>query len=447
MSNFLRGKLNDNRLGLALAAFFGWLLSFPMYGRFLLETAGESAPYLGLVFITSQGAGLMILHLLPSRLAANHRIIRSAGIAVAALTVLYAFAQRTMIIDTLIMIVFAFASAYLELAWVTFFAGQTKPLQTLVIAMAGANLVCAAISIPLPLPEELYLTLLAVLAASSVFLFPARNSETTTEGCPLPDSREALKTIAVLAVFVVAVYLIGGIWYDIFALEITASPLMQASTGFLIYSAGIICMACLARCGQPGNLAIYSLSALGIGLLIALSGSGKTIVFLFYQVALNLGLAAADLFFWYALWVLARYYETRRVFGLGLGFSVIVIALSIVICNLGVTDSLPALFYITALTLLFLLVPLIFQYPFNLLNRPASAGKASGRTTILTPPDILTPTESKVYTMLLQGADDSAIAEQMVISKHTVKFHVRNTLRKMEVKNRKELLSRSLNQK
>ena len=247
MSNFLRGKLNDNRLGLALAAFFGWLLSFPMYGRFLLETAGESAPYLGLVFITSQGAGLMILHLLPSRLAANHRIIRSAGIAVAALTVLYAFAQRTMIIDTLIMIVFAFASAYLELAWVTFFAGQTKPLQTLAIAMAGANLVCAAISIPLPLPEELYLTLLAVLAASSVFLFPARNSETTTEGCPLPDSREALKTIAVLAVFVVAVYLIGGIWYDIFALEITASPLMQASTGFLIYSAGIIILASLAR--------------------------------------------------------------------------------------------------------------------------------------------------------------------------------------------------------
>jgi len=53
--------------GPALAALFGWLLSFPMFGCLLMETAGEKTLLLGLVFVISHGLGLFISGLLTAK--------------------------------------------------------------------------------------------------------------------------------------------------------------------------------------------------------------------------------------------------------------------------------------------------------------------------------------------------------------------------------------------
>ncbi|MCW3490954.1 helix-turn-helix domain-containing protein [Dethiobacter alkaliphilus] len=104
--------------------------------------------------------------------------------------------------------------------------------------------------------------------------------------------------------------------------------------------------------------------------------------------------------------------------------------------------------YFTALTLIFLTIPIIFRYPFQLGSLSAQGTELAVGLVIdkesLTPPDTLTPTEKKVYMLLLQGRTNADIAKELHISQNTVKFHVRNTLRKAGVKNRKELLSRSL---
>lgn len=446
MAVTIKDKIENNRLGLSLAALFGWLLSFPLFGRLLPDTAGDSTLVLGLSFMISHAVGLLLLHLVPVRAAAGGRTVWAAGSVIAGFTVVYAFLSRILIVDILLLAVLGLASAYFILAWASLFTGHGRPFAVLAVAMAGANLVNAGINLPLSLPAKPFLILLAALAFCGVLLFQAE-SLAGMPGKVQPQSLpETKKTVTSLAAFIVAVYFIGGTWYHFFALELIAAPYWQATISALIYSGGIVFLAFLARRGQPGNLATYSLSALGIGLLIALTDSGRSMVVLSYQAALNLGFAAADLFLWYALWALARHLKSRRVFGLGLGFSVMMIALSVILCNLGVPGKTPALHFAAALTLLFFLVPVVFHNRFQLFNpQPDDAGETTaGSAGMFTLPDRLTPMESRIYTLLLQGADDARIAERLYISKHTVKFHVRNILHKVEAKNRRELLSRHL---
>jgi DNA-binding CsgD family transcriptional regulator len=442
----IEDRVENNRLGLSLAALFGWLLSFPLFGRLLSDTAGDSTLALGLSFIISHAVGLLLLHLAPVRATAEGRTAWAAGSVIAGFTVVYALLSRILIVDILLLAALGLASAYFILAWASRFAGHDRPFAVLAAAMAGANLVYAGINMPLPLPVKPFLILLAALAYGGVLLFQAESLAGMPEKVQRQGLPEATKAVKPLAAFIVAVYFIGGIWYHFFALELTAAPHWQATINSLIYSGGIVFLACLARRGQPGNLATYSLSALGIGLLIALTDSGRSVVVLSYKAALNLGFAAADLFLWYALWMLARHFKSRRVFGLGLGFSVMMIALSVILCNLGVPGKTPALHYTAALTLLFFLVPVVFNNPFQPFNpQPDNAAKTTaGAAGMFTPPDRLTPMESRIYTLLLQGADDAQIAERLYISRHTVKFHVRNILHKAEAKNRRELLSRHL---
>jgi len=316
----------------------------------------------------------------------------------------------------------------------------------LAVAMAGANLVYATINIPRMMPEKGPMVMLGMLALAGVFAFQAPCSSEETEELSPRKGHDPAKTIKALAAFVLAIYFVGGIWYHFFAMKLSAAPLWETTIGSLIYVGAIIFLAFLARRGQPGNLAPYSLSALGVGLLIALTGSGRTIIELSFHAALNLGFAAADLFFWYALWFLGRLYGSRRAFGLGLGYSLLLIALSVILSAIGWPGDSPSMLFITALTLLFLAVPFIFRYPFQLFNLASLKDETESGLTVadLTPPDILTPSESRIYIQLMQGASDTEMADELFISKHTVKFHVRNILRKMEVKNRKELLSRHI---
>jgi DNA-binding CsgD family transcriptional regulator len=58
--------------------------------------------------------------------------------------------------------------------------------------------------------------------------------------------------------------------------------------------------------------------------------------------------------------------------------------------------------------------------------------------------DLLTPREIDVLGHLVKGETNAEIARTLVVSEGTVKFHVKNILRKMNVSNRAEATSRYL---
>lgn len=432
--------------GPALAALFGWLLSFPMFGCLLMETAGEKTLLLGLVFVISHGLGLFISGLLTAKKAPSRVGARIVGAIIAALTVVYAFIYGAVLAaDIFIMAVLGFSAAYLVAEWTARFSVNPRPLRTLVVAMAGANIVTAGVNMPVSVPEKLLFFLLAALATGGVFAFTAADPDEAARPISPGKNLNPQAMIMPLAAYTVAIYLIGGIWYNSFSLQMFASPLWEKAIGFLLYSGGIVLMALPATRGQAASLATYSLSLLGVGLAIALTQTATPVLVWVHHAAFNLGFAAADLFFWYALWTVAQFYPARRVFGLGLGASLLLIGLSTAVSAAGWSYGFPVLLFVTALTLLFLIVPLISRNPFNIMNQPPASEAVEEAVeftpaAITDPPEILTAAEKKIYLLLMQGASDSEIAAALFISKNTVKFHVRNILHKLEAKNRKELL-------
>jgi len=58
--------------------------------------------------------------------------------------------------------------------------------------------------------------------------------------------------------------------------------------------------------------------------------------------------------------------------------------------------------------------------------------------------NFLTPAEKRVFTLVLEGLSNQEIAEKLNVSVNTVKTHVARILKKNSVKNRRELILKSL---
>jgi len=124
----------------------------------------------------------------------------------------------------------------------------------------------------------------------------------------------------------------------------------------------VLLWALLLRRGDPGTLARYSLSSLGLGLLLAASGLTGPLAIGTYRMLLLLGLAAGDLFFWYQLGLLGRHFGPRRSLGLGLGASLLLIGLANLTVTMGPrsTTGPHPLFLLAGAAILFAVIPLIF---------------------------------------------------------------------------------------
>ncbi len=172
-------------------------------------------------------------------------------------------------------------------------------------------------------------------------------------------------------------------------------------------------------------IATLTLSVLGLGLTLALIIPGMA-----PRGLLSVGLAGSDIYFWLALWSLSQYMSPRKVFGWGLGFSLVQIGLATVFDIYSVVQGYSReVFFAFAAAITMLLLPLVFSSRFHLV--PAAVRRREAM-----PPATLTDAETRVFALLARGAVDQEIASELHISRHTVKFHVRNILHKCGVPNR-----------
>jgi len=428
------------RLGLALGALFGWLLSFPLFGPALFGVAPGPAPQLGLLFLFSHGAGMLLLHPVPYRLATDPRLLRMAGGLLALFTLLFAFALPFPAAATLFVLM-GLLAALLVLAWAPSYVAGSERITPLAIGMAGANLIVAMAGLP---PAPFTLPLLAALALSGAVLLPAPPPERPGALAAPLNRAQLLALLLPMGAFALADYFVGGLWYGTVTATFATGWAWQPAAEALFSAVSIALLARLVRRPGPGILARYSLSLMGLGLVLAATGQWVPL----FRGLLLMGLVAGDLFYWAQLGTAGAIFGARRAYGGGLGLSLCLIGLANLTAGLspgGPTGPGPT-FLLAGAALLFLVLPLVYRLPVPPLPPaaeppPEPAGQAHAAAALQSAPPNLTPTERQVYELLVMGASDGEIADELVVTRHTVKFHVRNILHKLGVANRKALLS------
>lgn len=206
-------------------------------------------------------------------------------------------------------------------------------------------------------------------------------------------------------------------------------------------------------------VALYSLSLLGMALMAAIGSEGELATL--YRSLFLLGLAGADLFYWHFMWRVRHLMGIRRTMGWGLWLSLTLIAAANLTSTAWPQAERPdTLILLMGAAMIFLMTPVASREPVlqtasddRLLSadhgEAVQAGEESAGREVashahgpLAPPAGLTQSERQVYDLLVKGASDAEIAAALFVTRHTVKFHVRNILHKVGAENRKELLSR-----
>lgn len=328
------------------------------------------------------------------------------------------------------LLLLGFISAQLTIEWARWFVRCADPYIHLAISIIGANVLL--ILLMLPVSSLVLLPVLIALPFISSVMLPLADASTHTALIE-PAKPSATKSLWAIAAFGVVVYFIGGVWFRIYAVPSFPYSTNLAVFDTVCYIAGIAGLAWWLRGKRDlAPIAAVTLSSLGLGLIFAQSTSHT-----FARVLLSIGLAGADYYFWLTLWVLSRYISPHRTFAWGLGFSLVQIAIATLFDMYGLLQGYDrqTLFFV-ALGVTMILLPVIFSSRF--------------RVDTYSPPEIslievaadLTESESKVFALLALGKSDQEMANELYISRHTVKFHVRNILHKFDAPNRKVLLSR-----
>ena len=419
----------------------GWTLVFPFYGPLAFSLLGEQAAWgthafvfglaLGYVLCAWQGRNTVI----PATLSS----VMSVGLVTASLLSPWA------LVTALLMMFSGAATVGPTLAWTNYLADTKKRVFPFIAGVVGANLLCYVATIAAGSPAWSYalVGLTAVLfITASVALDREATGTTRAEALPWPF-------LWPLLLFILVSSYVGGLLYG------AIIPAVEGWAGlgwlsFWPYIMAFIIAGFLASRSYE-LLPAVTLTTYGLAFLplVLLESAMVTHHWITSFIGVTVGAAFADAFIWLSLVYLASRGH-RRVIPAGLALNVFVIWTVSALSDLTILSSperMPMASLFSA-GLLFVLIPVIITRlaPSREADREWSPDtldvlKQVSRPDVL---DDLTDAEKRVCELLLVGKTNRAIGEDLFISINTVKFHVRNILRKSGCANRKVLIDRLL---
>jgi DNA-binding CsgD family transcriptional regulator len=461
---------------LALACVFTWILVYPLHGPFLHQVFGPGAYIAGQVFGLGHGLGLLAFAFLPPSLVQKKAAVIGVGAVVFITGGVWTYISPTTSVHYWTGGFLGFISAYLVLAWIPRFLEPQSPVLKVGSAMVLANVLFGlsglVLTQGLPAPFIKAAALVIGLGPFGAACLIAKKTPGTSPSDHLAAGRTRRQNIGAgpvlaIAAFAAAAYFTGGLWYRVVAPPLHLWWPESVGASSFLYAAAVLVFLVFAYRYSFSWLGTMSLCFLGIGVTVSIMGLDRVEVLITTLLFLSLGLGAMDLFYWLALRTLARFLGFLKTFGLGLGVSLFFLTVPGIALDAGFLTgqlSISPLVAVSGVCLLFAVVPLLvwFFHPLTFseidsrcapeapedtggLNTPDAPAvrareetAASGRQ----PPPFwfsLTNQEKKVYELISRGHTDAEIAERLVITRHTVKFHTRNILKKAGATNRKEL--------
>lgn len=419
-----------------------WVLSFPFYGSLaynLLDARGVWGTH---SFALGLAAGFFVSAMpkyipFPSVVAAP---------VAAGLCWLAVMAPHPAL-SAALMFICGLAASIPMLTWAGDLGGMEKPVAPFITSLVLSSIWCAVTYLPWQNPRAHYLMagIVSLLFIAAPWGLKVKTPVKTDRPLPWPRLKPLL-------LFIVVTSWSGGLLHRAF-MPALADWKGIAWLSFWPYIAALIPAGILAR-RRYEPLAALSLSTLGLALLaLALENPAlNTATKLAGLTGTLAGAAFADAFIWLSLiYFVYRGYPKSLGFGLGVNvFVILLVGMAADLLHLGS----PVKLHLAALSgaaLLFILLPVILPRlplsspgihingrdiePKDDGNLPDPiAGQESGEK--------FTAAEKRVLELLLEGKKNKEIAEELFISLNTVKFHVRNILRKSDCSSRRELFKK-----
>lgn len=406
-----------------------WLLSFPFYGPLLFTILPEAMGF-AYPFAAGHALGLVAAGLWP--LEGKTGVLPFSLVAV--LFSLLGLLRPVGIIGVLLPFGAGLAAAQPVIAWALALAGHSNPRVPFTAALILANLWCwvACLSLLPPLPW------VNLAVASSAWL--ASSWVLRVEKFPRARNPVPVAFFWPLFLFIVAAYVPGGVMYRLLLPAVSHSSL--AAMGFLPYILALPLGAALARRGYR-LLGSSCLPLVGLACLLLLAWPKTAAIQVVAYLVVLIGLAWADLYLWLTLLELAGrgFYAPL---GLGLGLCVLTVTAAGMLTDLVPWEpaSTPLPMPFIAVALILILTPLAAPRLFFGSQTTGILGAEPGTrvAACIDPADAqLTRTEKEILSLILSGRKNKEIAEILNISPNTVKFHIRNILRKTKCRSKNDL--------
>ena len=437
-----------------ISIFFSWLLFIPFYGpgQYLLTTIPEAS----YIFVLAHICGMLHSGWLYAVRPNNNltRIMEKTAIALIPSAMLIILLSVSPGVELPAFVIMGYASAWFVIRWAWWLsladhASYRGILMGTVLAVANILLFSYSALLYLESYALQVVLLSTVLCTAGAFLITTLPTGSDSErGCTELDLqiKRALPPWHLL-VFVLFAFTGGGLLYSaVYTIEIDMTVQIR-SLSLAVYVIGAILFGFLADRYSRIILLPGLFAAMGIGFILLIINSSIPAVYLALNSAILLGLGCADLYYWLMLAGHGRRQDIPFVFAVGLSFHLVVISLTGMAADRFLTDS--SLWFspagVIGSIVMFLGILFSFWLYRRSLEMEASQPKPSPVFEHVTEEDLarqfgLTPREQEIALLLLKGYSYPQISEQLFISLNTVKYHVRNILRKADVSNRHELI-------
>jgi len=479
-----------SQLILVKSLLMGWLLSFPYYGPVLQVNApdynllGYSLPFIFIFFhALSFLAGAVFI-----REVNKWKTLMLAGAVVTtAVHVVLLFAPAGF--WPLAMAVTGISSAVYILGW-SYPYSETVPvnakLKVMSAVIIGANIVYIFnnfLSQVLPPVTLLAVSVLPLVA--SLLLLVRFSPEEDKDNLAVPylpsvkkESSTGVLLYLVLCLFIAGVFIFCGFKYVIIQPSLGDHPLFVFSR-YIPYIS-VLFLIFLFGDRLKWNFSLYTgISLLGLSYVSFALLYGSTAGLFTSQVLVESAYAFLDLFVWVILGYLAFIYGVPfRIFG----FALFTMQVSVMVgeyigqylINTGEQYRMFAALLVAAVIfLVYTVMPWLnerMQKDFEpVLNNNRDTGPEDSKVStpgistsgsgkdlqreqpseklLLFPDQALTPRETEIVTLLLQGLPNRQIAEKLFISENTLKTHLKNIYPKFGVTRKNEFLSLMINHK
>ncbi|MDL2315890.1 LuxR C-terminal-related transcriptional regulator [Desulfovibrio sp. OttesenSCG-928-A18] len=287
-------------------------------------------------------------------------------------------------------------------------------------------------------------------------------AESSPPHIPLAPGASILGPLAFLTAFIIIICINSGLMYQVLV------PAFRGVKGFasfywaIPYIAAICIMRRFPALLGPKQILFTALSMNGLAFLSFAMLDRSLPSYLVVNTLMLFACGIYDLFWWSVLACLSRWHRNPAlVMGIGLGGNVLGVLIGGVIGDTLFTmqSDMELLLYAVPLALFVICIIMTLLNPLHKLLRPYvwdspflkdDVGKETITETILVPvssaeeqsslPDNLTEQERRIADLIHKGRTYDIIAEELFISKNTVKFHIKNIYAKCGVGNKAEFI-------